>query len=476
MADFSVSDVASRIKPPEGISLSDMMNMAIGAQKFKQAQQVNPLLARQEQAKTTEAEETLQPKITGAKAESESKVYGANTTHLKNILDATTNGIQQIQILQSLKDKNGKPIATPKDVEDMLTKTINSSNQYLSPEDKKAAIAQGMQGLNPNASPTDVQIFLAQKHLSTLSTQAEAEKRYPNAYMQDVGGKITPVSPGNELITGIKPGTPVGESTSKTLSPQTYTTPSGLPGVIGGNAGNVPQELNKDFENKGGLSLALGETYEGYKARTNRLALLPTTAKTSLNSANVDSIPNMSYNNNKVLELLDNKNLDIGPIQKAIAEKTGGAGLNSDQQLIQKYLEQRIRLEAARTNQDQDSQRTAFGNFGTSKDALREIIYNDKGRLVAQHLYSKGILNNQGDPNKPNLASINKFDNEFSQIANDPNLTHLLGVIGEKTNIKDLTNSEKKHLSKQFGNLSREQFSELMSKAQNLKSFALGNK
>jgi len=468
MADFSVSDVASRIKAPEGISLSDMMNMAIGAQKFRQAEKVNPLLARQQEALTTEAEETLQPKITGAKAKSETEVYGANTAHLKNIIDSSKTAIQEIQQLHNNPSYDG--------IVKMATDSINNSNMYLTPEDKQAAITKAIMGLDPKADKTQLQKFLAQKQLSILEAQSQAEKMYPNAYMQDVGGKITPVSPGNELITGIKPGTPVGEPISKTLPPQTYTTPSGLPGVIGGNAGNVPQELNKDFENKGGLSLAPGETYEGYKARTNRLALLPTTAKASLNSANIDSIPNMSYNNNKVLELLDNKNLDIGPIQKAIAEKTGGAGLNSDQQLIQKYLEQRIRLEAARTNQDQDSQRTAFGSFGTSKDALREIIYNDKGRLVAQHLYSKGVLNNQGDPNKPNLASINKFDNEFSQIANDPNLTHLLGVIGEKTNIKDLTNSEKKHLSKQFGNLSREQFSELMSKAQNLKSFALGNK
>ena len=78
MADFSVSDVASKIKAPEGISLGDMMNMAIGAQKFKQAQQINPLLLREEEAKTTEAEETLQPKITQKKAESQRAITEAD--------------------------------------------------------------------------------------------------------------------------------------------------------------------------------------------------------------------------------------------------------------------------------------------------------------------------------------------------------------------------------------------------------------
>jgi hypothetical protein len=217
MADFSVSDVASKIKAPEGISLSDMMSMSLNAQKFKQAQQVNPLLLRQQEALTTEAEETLEPKITKAKAESETADYGANTAHLKNILDATTNGIQQIQILQAKKDKKGNPIATPKDVEDMLTKTINSSNQFLTPEDKKAAIAQALQGLDPNASPTDVQVFLAQKHLSTLSTQADAEKRYPNAYMQDTGQEFKPLRGGNKLLTGQEPTLQVGPSVTKQL-------------------------------------------------------------------------------------------------------------------------------------------------------------------------------------------------------------------------------------------------------------------
>ena len=78
MADFSVSDVASRVKGPEGISLADMMNMAIGAQTFKQREKINPLLERQQGAITTEAEETLQPKIARTKAESQRSVYEAD--------------------------------------------------------------------------------------------------------------------------------------------------------------------------------------------------------------------------------------------------------------------------------------------------------------------------------------------------------------------------------------------------------------
>ena len=211
MADFSVSDVASKIKAPEGISLGDMMNMAIGAQKFKQAQQINPLLLREEEAKTTEAEETLQPKITQKKAESETAVYGANTAKLKNIIDASTNGVQQIQQLH-----NDPKLSYDKVVK-MVTDTINNSSHYLNPEDKQSAVNQALIGLNPNATATEIKAFLAQKQASALSAQAQAEKLYPTAYMQDTGQTITPIAGGNPLLTGVNPTQPVGTPITKQL-------------------------------------------------------------------------------------------------------------------------------------------------------------------------------------------------------------------------------------------------------------------
>jgi hypothetical protein len=121
--------------------------------------------------------------------------------------------------------------------------------------------------------------------------------------------------------------------------------------------------------------------------------------------------------------LLDDPSLDIGAISKAIADKTGGIGLDDKQQEIIKYLEQRIRYESARSNQDQASQRSAFGSFGTNRGALKEIIYKDNGNLM--------------------------------------------GVIGDKS-IKDLTKSDKQHLAKEFAGLSSAQIQELMDKRQKL--------
>ena len=209
MADFSVSDVASRIKAPEGISLSDMMNMAIGAQKFRQAEKVNPLLVRQQDALTTEAEETLQPKITGAKAKSETEVYGANTAHLKNIIDSSQIAIKEIQQLHNDPSYDG--------IVKMASDSIKNSGKFLSEEDQQAALTKAIIGLDPKANKTQLQKFLAQKQLSILEAQSQAEKMYPNAYMQDTGQQIKPVVGGNPLFTGQEPTAAVGTPITKQL-------------------------------------------------------------------------------------------------------------------------------------------------------------------------------------------------------------------------------------------------------------------
>jgi hypothetical protein len=353
------------------------------------------------------------------------------------------------------------------------------------------SLQQYLTGLPVGGSTKDLKVWLANAQLRALSAQQLIEKKYPNVQNVDVGGQIVSQTTGNPYLAAQTPGTPSGPYLNKTIAPQTYTTETGAPGVIGGGgqptAGNVNQpvqanqpvapqapvskNMGQSFEAKGGLTRDPSETYEAYRERVKRLSGLPTAAKESLNTANIESIPNTKYTNDKILKLLDSPNLDVGPIQKAIVEQTKGVGLNNEQQEIRKYLEQRIRQEGSRSNQDQASQRTAYGDFGTSKGALREIIYNDKGRLASQELFQRGVLNHQGDPNKPNLADINRFENKYSQMTNDPNVTHLLGVIGDKS-LNDLTPTDLNHLKKQFGNLSKEQFNDLFKKLEELKNLS----
>jgi hypothetical protein len=349
----------------------------------------------------------------------------------------------------------------------------------------------------------------------SLLSPTEAQTAFaPKAKGLDVGGQV--IETVETPSIGLKPPSIVktGVISGKTLAPQVYTTETGAPGIIGGGGGGggvsnpapllglpttppiappvsppatgaprvapatatpAGQQLVDQFNATGSLQRAPDETYDRYKKRVEAIAVKPEQANNAMNLANRDSIPNQEKTNNQILQLLDKKNLDIGPLANAIASKTGGIGLNDDQQTVVKYLEQRIRMESARSNQDESSQRNAYGSFKNSKDTLREIIYNDKGLLASQKLYNQGILKAQGNPNKPNLAAINNFENNFNQLNQDPNLPHLLGVMGNKK-MEQLTDSEKIHLNKYFSKMSDDEIRKLFADRDALLNLVRGGK
>jgi len=370
--------------------------------------------------------------------------------------------------------------------------------------------------------PTDPPINYAEEAIKSaqglLTPSQQQTTLTPSAELQDVGGKIQEVIK-TPSVAGRRPAIGVtGQEFGKTLPPQVAISESGAPMIVGGGQNRnvnvvgtppvtTPQPVNApnqqtapssiaptnqqrqrtnqpvttpaaegiqtSFSNKGGLERGQDEPYQAYKERATRLSKLPSLANESMSLANRESVPNMELVNDKILKLLSKKDLEIGPIASAIASKTGGVGLTSDQQEIQKYLEQRIRQESSRSNQDQSSQRSAYGSFGTSKQALHDIIYNDKGILASQRLYNQGILKAQGNPNKPNLAAINEFENKFNQLNNDPNIPHLLGVIGNKS-IEQLSKEDIRHLKENFGKMSNQELKDLFDKKQKLQDLVNG--
>jgi hypothetical protein len=59
MADFNIQPVAGQIRPVQGASLADMVNIARGAQQYQQAAQINPLALQQQQQTTRTGEIAL---------------------------------------------------------------------------------------------------------------------------------------------------------------------------------------------------------------------------------------------------------------------------------------------------------------------------------------------------------------------------------------------------------------------------------
>jgi len=96
MADYNVSDVASKVNIPNQMSLADMINMARNVQSYQQAQQINPLLLQQQQAETRRAgaeanvsEQTQEPRISTIKSES----------NIKNIESAKADQINKERLI-----------------------------------------------------------------------------------------------------------------------------------------------------------------------------------------------------------------------------------------------------------------------------------------------------------------------------------------------------------------------------------------
>jgi hypothetical protein len=450
-------------KSPPAMTLSDMLNLARGAQAYRQAEQLNPVELERATAEKNVAVGTAQPRIQRATLEADEAALGL-----------------QLKILSSTRSEIAELIKRPNlsynDIEASIVRTVQLTK---APEEiKRNAILKALADFSPTASTADLRSALAGALVKTTSAEQQLSSRLPSPTQLELGGTTIPVSPGNQLVTGVIPGTQTGTGYTKTPPPQFQQTETGLVGQFGGGLStplpapaqnlftappqpgpgpqpgraaplNTPARTGAvssatspaakvlQSERQGPLQITPGETVEAYKARVAEVSKLPKDAADALNPKNVESIPNMEYTNDKIIKLLESPSLKIGPIAKAISEGTRGVGLSAEQQEIMKYLEQRIRQEGSRSNQDQESQRSAFGNFGTNKDALRTIIYNDKAILAAQRLFSEGIKKAQGNPNRPNLGAINVFRDRFNELAGDPekgrDLMHYIGILGNKS-------------------------------------------
>ena len=469
-----------KIEVPKGMSLSDLINVSRGNIALQKEKALLPSEIEVGQA-------------AARKATAEADVANLD----RNIKHATvaTQNIQQLMTKSDLKDS---------DIIDMVKKTADTHGG------NSQSIQQALLGLPVGGTQAQLKAWLAQKMAASTGALAHFEALYPKVAQVDTGANIASVATGNPLVAAEPPGSLTGQYLNKTLAPQVATSPTGGPmqfgggglpsggnldnrpanvqvsPVAGGNAnvsnmpsgastttpsnapktgGVTPQSMSHP-KGSSAIPYIPGEPYDAFKTRAGEVAKMLPTAQIALNINEPDAVPNQRYTNEKIQKLLDDPSLDIGAISNAIANKTGGIGLNDKQQEIIKYLEQRIRYESARSNQDQSSQRSAFGSFGTNRGALREIIYKDNGNLMGQELYQRGLLNHGGDINKPNLQSVNQFNNDYSKVA-EPKVVHLISVIGDKS-IKDLTKADKQHLAKEFSGMSDAQIQELMNKRQKL--------
>lgn len=204
MADFTINPVT--VTPTEGLKLGEMLNMARGAQAFRQAEQMNPLQVQQQEAVT-------------------------NSAKLKNMLEHQQNSTRNL-----LKLLNQEEPLTPVEIENHVVSTMK--NAGATPE----AIAQATQNLPKSGSDKQLRAFVAKHATNSLSAEAQLDKLFPQAQMLNTGNMQVPIQMGNEMLTGVKPGTQVGYGMASQLPPTTQAVsqpgdnsglPPGTPYIIG---------------------------------------------------------------------------------------------------------------------------------------------------------------------------------------------------------------------------------------------------
>ena len=420
------------------------------------------------------AKETYQPEIDYIKANAQQAQAANMQEQLKNVRSHVSYLTNQSADL--LKEEE----LSPKKIAERYTEINKNSPGGEDPRALQQVLMgmpQPMQGETKEMYQTRLRSFVTSNMGKGLDNLAQFEKMFPATQQVNLGGQTVTTGTGNPDIAVNTPGVPTGPYMQNTLAPTVATSPTGGPMAFGG--GGTPQVGNLNnrpvgvqVAPAGGGATATGMQQNAPQGNAPQSGGV-TSQSTSQpkNGVPIPYVLGEPYDAFRtragdVQKMLDNPNLNIGPIADAIAKQTGGIGLSAEQQEIMKYLEQRIRMESARTNQDQASQRTAFGSFGTQKGALREILYKDNGSLAGQELYQRGILNHAGDINKPNLQSVNQFNNDYAKLA-EPRVVHLIGVIGDKST-KDLTKSDRQHLAKEFSGLSDDQIEKLMNKRQKL--------
>lgn len=156
MADFT--PVALGIKPPQGMTLSEMLNMANQMQQYQQAQQINPLQVERA------TEEVKQSKI-----KSESDQYSFLEKKMRGLADSQIRLINNPLVLQAEKnpesvDKNAL-LKTIKDAGYAKARDLN-----IPKDEADRLMAQYIQ--TAETSPQGLRQLLKEKHLEFLDATA----------------------------------------------------------------------------------------------------------------------------------------------------------------------------------------------------------------------------------------------------------------------------------------------------------------
>jgi hypothetical protein len=213
MAEVQKADTSiyANLNTQKPMSLADMLNISKSSYELSKLKELYPAMIAEQEAKSKTAqiganvaEQTQNPTIAKAGAESLKSQLESNNAHFNNIIK---NG----------SDLLTKPNLTKEDIIQRYTEIHKNGPNAGNP----VALKQALMGLPEKGSATDYKKFIIANMGKTLESQTQFEKMFPAVSMTDVGGKVVPIAQGNPYVAAIQPGVSTGEGIQKGLPPTT---------------------------------------------------------------------------------------------------------------------------------------------------------------------------------------------------------------------------------------------------------------
>jgi hypothetical protein len=172
-----------------------MIGMARNAQAYQQAQQLNPLVLRQQQATTDVAEQTAAPKISTAKSEAATSLTGSQSAAMKFAQDQAKQishgyigAINDPVILEATNNPTG--VDKQKLVNFVQTWADNQATAAGIPKERTAELAAPYLKL-AQENPAGLRNYMIERHIKGLNDAAQVASYQPTTEVDTSGRTVT---------------------------------------------------------------------------------------------------------------------------------------------------------------------------------------------------------------------------------------------------------------------------------------------
>ena len=462
MADFSVSDVASRVNPPQQISIGDMLNIARGAQAYKQANEINPLLIEEAKASLSSAQtgaekakRSLEPEIARTTAESQKSVMSAQQAgvdlkqHYSNVGRGLFGGFvtdpdfingdkeSMVKKIEGAKDYAKNVLGLPDDVLSNADHIVEMAKK--DPKQAYQYIKNGILQSGQNAAQTTM-----------VTPRLETINGVPQQ-ITPASGEVTP------LQTQVPYQQPVTDVTGRTSIQQR--------GGRGEYLGNAPYPTATTGQPSEFTNIPSGETKESLAVITGQ--------RNAINAA-ARQVPIQQFNANQIIKLADVTDTGVGAETLrnlgggyAALPWTSNNATNYDKlghyiaaNSISLAQQAGLSTDAGRSLQEQASGSTRF-----TKDSLKSVARTNRALASGVDLLNRGIENSIQSTGNPFAAR--NFQNQWSQTV-DVNALRLYD--GLKNNDQQVI----RDVVKELGGIKSKEYKTLLQRMDRMKQLIQG--